>query len=302
MRGSTAHTMSPEARIASLATQQHGMVTWAQLVGAGVTRHAIAGHVGNGWLVARHRGVYQFGVFGGPFGDGMAALLACGPHAVLSHWSAGVVFELCRRELAIVDVTLTSGHAGRRRGIRAHRLASLPACDVVVKRGLRVTTPARTLLDLAAVTPRAELERLIEEAQVQNLVSPGEMLAVAERGARRKGVRTFRDVVDYLDEPLFTRSEAERRLLALCRSAALPLPQTNVRRARWEVDAVWEANRLVVEVDGYRYHRTRAKFERDRRKDADLMLAGYRVLRITWRRLTKEPDQVIALLAAAINT
>ena len=87
---------------------------------------------------------------------------------------------------------------------------------------------------------------------------------------------------------------------SLCRSAALPLPQTNVRRAGWEVDAVWEAQRLVVEVDGHKFHSTRARFERDRRKDADLRLAGYRVLRLTWRRLTREPDLVVALLAGAL--
>ena len=300
MTGSTAHVSSPEARIAALAARQHGMVTWAQLTRAGVTRHGIAGHVENGWLVAWHRGVYQLGVFGGPSGDEMAALLACGPCAVLSHWSAASVFEFCPRTGRVVDVTLTGGHAGRRRGIRPHRIA-LPASDVVVKHGLRVTTPARTLLDLAAVAPRATLERLIEEAQVQNVASTAELLAAAERNQGRKGVRVFREVIDFLDEPLFTRSEAERRLLALCRSAALPLPLTNVSRAGWEVDAVWDTQRLVVEVDGYRYHRSRAKFERDRRKDADLMVAGYRVLRVTWRRLTKEPDQAIALLAAALN-
>ena len=98
-----------------------------------------------------------------------------------------------------------------------------------------------------------------------------------------------------------TRSEAERLLLALCRAARLPLPQTNVRRAGWEVDAVWEPQRLVVEVDGYRYHGPQPQFERDRRKDADLLLAGYRVLRLTWRRLTREPREVVALLTTALR-
>ncbi len=78
------------------------------------------------------------------------------------------------------------------------------------------------------------------------------------------------------------------------------MPRTNVRRAGWEVDAVWDRQRLVVEVDGYRYHRTRAKFERDRRKDGQLLLAGYRVLRITWRQLTREPETVVAVIAAAL--
>jgi very-short-patch-repair endonuclease len=301
MRGSTAQAMTVEAEVARLAARQQGIVTRAQMVAAGLSRHAIAGHVGNGWLVARHRGVYQLGAFGGPFADEMAALLACGPHGVLSHWAAAALFELCSRAGRPVDVTITQGRAGRRPGIRVHRPTALPPCDVVLKHGLMVTTPARTLVDLAASTTRAELERLTEEAQVQRLASPAELLAVIARGTGRPGVRRMRSVVDSIDEPLFTRSEAEKRLRALCRSAALPLPRMNVKRAGWEVDAVWDVQRLVVEVDGYKFHSTRAKFERDRRKDADLTLAGYRVLRITWRRLTRESPQVIAILSAALS-
>ena len=278
------------------------MVTWSQMRAAGVSRGAITAHLEAGWLVRRHRGVYQLGAFAGPFGDEMAALLSCARRVVISHWSAASVFALCQRHGRLVDVIVAEGFARRRPGIRPHRATALPACDVVVKHGLRVTTPARTLLDLAAAAPRDVLERLTEEAQVQNLASPAELLAVIERGARRPGVKTLREIVDFLDEPLFTRSEAERRLLELVRAAKLATPRTNTHLAGWEVDAVWEEQRLVVEVDGYRYHRTRAKFERDRRKDADLMLAGYRVLRITWHRLVKERDQVIALLAAALST
>jgi len=206
--------MTAEAALAGIAARQHGMVTWAQLRASGVSRRSVARHVTDGWLVRRHTGVYQLGVFPGAFGDEMAALLVCGPRAALSHWAS---------------------------------------------------------------------------------------VAVVERGAGRPGVAKLRAIVDYLDEPLFTRSEAERRLVELIRSAGLPMPRTNVRIARWEVDAVWDAQRLVVEVDGYRYHGTRATFERDRRKDADLMLAGYRVLRITWRRLVREREAVIALLATALR-
>ena len=287
--------------IAQLAVIQQGMVTRAQLRAAGVSRRDIERHVEDAWLVRRHVGVYQLGVFPGPFGVEMAALLACGPRAVLSHWTAAWVFELCRRAVGPVDVSLPGGLAGQRPGIRPHRATTLPPCDVVIRHGLRVTTPARTLLDLAASAPRAELERLTEEAQVQRLASPAEILAVIERGARRPGVRKLRAAVDLIDEPLFTRSEAEKLLVALLRSAALPLPRTNVRVAGWEVDAVWDSQRLVVEVDGYRYHSPRANFERDRRKDAQLLLAGYRVLRITWRQLTRERDEVIALLAATLS-
>ena len=292
--------MNPEAEVARIARAQHGMVTRSQLRGAGIARGAITTHADNGWLVRRHAGVYQLGIFAGPFGVEHAAQLACGSRSVLTRWTSVFVFGLGPRP-ALVSVGFTGGVAGRRPGIRAHRLGALPESDVVVKHGLRVTTPARTLLDLAAIAPRSVLERLIEEVQVQNVASSAELLAMAERGAGRRGAPLFREVVDFLDEPLFTRSEAERRLGMLCRSAGLPLPRMNTRRAGWEVDAVWDAQRLVVEVDGRKYHRPAAQFERDRRKDGELMLAGYRVLRITWWRLTREPEQVIALIAGALS-
>lgn len=293
--------MTAEAAVARLAARQHGMVTWAQLRDAGVSRRAITAHVSNGWLLRLHGSVYQLGVFPGPFGIEQAALLACGPRAVLSHWTAAVIFELCAATSGPIDVSFLGGLAGNRAGIRPHRTTTLPTCDVVVKHGLRVTTPARTLLDLAASTPRAKLERLTEEAQVLRVASTAELLAVIERGVGRPGVAKLRAVLDFIDEPLFTRSEAEKRLRGLCRSAALPMPRMNVMRAGWEVDAVWDEQRLVVEVDGRKFHEPGSRFERDRRKDGELMLAGYRVLRVTWRRLTREPEQVIALLAAALS-
>ena len=292
--------MRLDAEIARFALRQHGMITGEQMRSAGVSRRRITSLITSGWLLRRYGGVYQLGPFPGPFGPEHAAMLACGSRGILSRWTAATIHVDWPRPRA-VDITFTSGLAGQRPGIRPHRAGDLLPGDVVTRHGLRVTSPARTLLDLAAVAPRDVLERLIEEAQVQNVVSSPELLAMADRGAGKRGVRRFRVLVDLLDEPLFTRSEAERRLIALCRSKKLPLPQTNVRRAGWEVDAVWETQRLVVEVDGHRYHRTRAKFERDRRKDADLMLAGYRVLRLTWYRLTREGREVVGLLDAALR-
>jgi very-short-patch-repair endonuclease len=244
--------------------------------------------------------VYQLGAFPGPWGREWAALLVCGREAVLSHWTAARVCELSDRGWAVIDISIEGRLAGRREGIRPHRAVALPPSDVVIKHGLRVTTPARTLLDLAAVAPRDVLEQLVEEALVQRLASAGELSAVAARGAGRPGVRRLREIVSRLDEPLVTRSEAERRLRALIRSGGLPQPLMNVRRAGWEVDAVWDAQRLVVEVDGRKFHDPAPRFERDRRKDAELMLAGYRVLRFTWSRLTREADQVLATIAAAL--
>jgi len=276
------------------------MITTAQLERAGFGRTQITRRVAGGWLVRVHVGVYRLGPYPGPWGREHAALLACGPDAVLSHWTAARIHALTDRGGTEIHVSIAGRLAGRVAGIRPHRAGALPARDVAVKHGLRVTTPARTLLDLAAMTPRDVLERLTEEAFVQRLVEAGEIRRTVARAAGRPGVRKLREVINLLDEPLFTRSEGEKRLRSLVRSAGLPLPLMNVKRAGWEVDAVWDAQRLVVEVDGRKFHDTAPQFERDRRKDADLVLAGFRVLRFTWRRLTREPAAVVAIIAAAL--
>ena len=119
-----------------------------------------------------------------------------------------------------------------------------------------------------------------------------------ERAPSRRGAGALRELLD--GRPTLTRSEAERRLLALIRRARLPAPQTNVRVAGHEVDCHWHAERLVVEVDGYAYHAGRDAFERDRRRDTDLLAAGRRVIRVTWRRIVDEPEAVIAAIAQAL--
>jgi very-short-patch-repair endonuclease len=291
-----------EAAIARLAARRQGMVTTAQRFEAGFSEGAIRRRVAGGWLVRRHRGVYQVGVFGGPFGAEMAALLACGPRAVLSHETAAVMWRLFERVAsAPVHVSVIGALAGRRPGIRAHRADGLAEEDIVRRNRLRVTTPARTLLDLASSMPTRDLDRLVEEAQVRKLVTRAGIIETLHRGAGRAGVANLRAVVGPDDEPAFTRSEAERRLVELVRAAGLPAPRTNTRVAGLEVDALWADERLVVEVDGFQYHRTRAVFERDRHRDGRLLVAGYRVLRITWRQLTRERERVVALLAAVLR-
>jgi very-short-patch-repair endonuclease len=180
-----------------------------------------------------------------------------------------------------VHITAAKG-ARNRQGLRVHRSASINAA---VHNGLPLTPAARTLHDLAPLIATAHLERAAEEAVIRGLVTPGEV-------PRRCAVAI---------EPQMTRSEAERRLQRLIRAARLPRPATNVRVAGWEVDAYWPRERLVVEVDGYAYHGNRAAFERDRRKDAALVAAGYTVIRVTWRQLKEEPLTVVALLARLIR-
>jgi very-short-patch-repair endonuclease len=260
-------TVAGDAAVAALAARQCGVVSLRQLAEAGLGDNAVRHRVKHGGLTRIYRGVYRAGPIEPPWQREMAAVLATG--GVLSHHSAAAVWGI-RPPHDEVHVTVT-GEARSRTGIRVHRSASVQAA---VHHGLPLTTAARTLKDIAPLLSSAEYDRALEEAQIRGLVP------------KRRG-----------DEPRFTRSAAERRLLALVRAAKLPVPLTNTRVHGWEVDAVWPQHKLVLEVDGYRYHGNRAAFERDRRKDAALIAHGYRVVRVTWLRLVNEPHVVVALLA-----
>jgi very-short-patch-repair endonuclease len=266
--------------IAELAARQRGVVTTAQLDAAGIGRRGVAHRVAHGRLTRVLRGVYRVGPVEAPFAREMAAVLATG--GVLSHHSAAMVWGLRPLHDGPVHVTVRTGTRNRA-GVRTHRSPSLNAA---VHQGLPLTTAARTLNDLAPALRPAELDRAVEEAQIRGLVTARELRGRAAAASA---------------EPQLTRSEAERRLLKLIERARLPRPATNVRVAGWEVDALWPPERLIVEVDGYAYHGNRAAFERDRRKDAALVAAGYTVIRVTWRQLEDEPLAVVALLARLIR-
>jgi very-short-patch-repair endonuclease len=268
--------MHPRDRaIVALAGRQYGVVTTAQLAAAGIGRRAVARRMAAGWLVRLHHGVYQVGPVSARYGREMAAVLAIGEGAALSHQSAATIWGFMRAPKGDVHVTVARRGRRSRPGIRVHQTLSLNAA---VHNGLPLTTPARTLKDLARTLTNDELDRANEQAHILGLVIPDE---------------------DRFPE--FTRSEGERRLKALCRAANLPMPRTNARVAGYEVDAYWPAQRLIVEIDGYRYHSSRQAFERDRRKDAALTAAGYRVVRITWRRLRYESYAVAAELAVLLR-
>jgi very-short-patch-repair endonuclease len=160
--------------------------------------------------------------------------------------------------------------------------------------GLRLTAPARTLLDLASVLDAQSLGRAVNEAFVSGLVTEEELWAVLDRCRGRRGAPRLRALLDDGRGPSITRSEAERRLLELLSIAGLPRPETNVRVGRYEVDLLWRAQGIVIEVDGYAFHSTRVAFERDRIRDADLQAAGLAVVRVTWRQIADAPEATVA--------
>jgi very-short-patch-repair endonuclease len=247
--------------IVVVAARQKGVITIAQLLAAGLSHDAVAQRVKRGWLRRLHRGVYLVGPLEVPLSRSMAATLAAGPGALLSHHPAAVLWGLRQPRDEPRHVTVIARDM-RSDEISVHRITHLHPQDATRKHGIPVTSPARTLLDLAATLPQRDLDRATEEAQVQRRVST--------------------------------------HLLELLRAARLPGPETNVRIGGHEVDFVWRTRRLVVEIDGYAFHSSRRSFERDRRRDRELQGAGYGVLRITWRELTGEREALIAELAVAL--
>jgi len=283
--------------IADLASARRGLVTRDDLLAAGVGKGAIDHRVATGRLIVRYRGVYAVGHAAlTPRAERLAAVIACGEGAVLSHRSAAVEWGMLLEDAVDVHEVTTPRHR-MRPGIRTHE-GTLPPDDLRVRYGVPLTAPVRTLLDVAPTLDSRELERALERARIDGLLTPEDLDALVRRAAGRRGARALRALL--ADGPAFTRSEAERALLALVRRAGLPMPRTNVRVEGHEVDAFWPAHGLVLEVDGYRFHRGRAAFERDRRRDADLTAAGHRVVRMTWDALRRCPEAVAARLAGAL--
>lgn len=283
----------------AVAAAQDGVISIEQLRAAGLGRGAIEHALRAGWLRYRHRGVYLVGPVAGPLAREYAARIACGPHGVVSHDSSCVVWKLRARTAGPVHVTVTEGHRRSQPGIVVHH-ARLEARDICEVRGLRLTSPARAIVDLAAVASAPEVERALNEAQVLRLATPADVRAVLDGISRARGAAVLRELLE--DLPFPTSSELERRMRLVLRRAGLPLPRPQAHVLGYTVDFLWERERVVVEVDGFGAHGTRMRFETDRSRDAALVAAGYRVLRFTWRQLLKQPEVVIARLAAVLAT
>ena len=194
--------------------------------------------------------------------------------------------------------------AGRRAGgagLVVHNVRRLHADDRACCEAIPVTSLARTLLDLAALVPPRRLARAIDAAERLRLFDLREIEELCRRSNGRCGVRALREAVRaYRPTAPVTRSDLERLFVELCDHAHLPRPGMNLFVAGCEVDAAWLDRRVIVEVDGYEYHRTRAAFEADRTRDAALLRAGYRVLRVTDRRLERDAAGIAADLRALL--
>jgi very-short-patch-repair endonuclease len=278
------------------------VISRVQLYSLGLGRHGIDRRLKLGRLHPIHRGVYMVGhSVAPPRAREMAAVLACGPGAVVSHASAAALWQILphQSQSREVDVTVPGRDPGRKPGIRVHRVRMLDPRDARSCHGVPVTTPARTLLDLASQASRRDLEQAFADAEHRRLVHPRQLLNVLARAGPRPGVPALRALVQS-ESPPFTRSEAEERFLVLIRAGGLPVPGVNVRVGGHEVDFLWRKEALVVEVDGFEFHSSRAAFERDRLRDAGLQAAGFRVIRVTWRQLTEQSEATLVRIARAL--
>ncbi len=232
----------------------------------------------------------------------MAAVLACGAGAVLSHRSAAGIWQILPLDRARpVEVLVPGRFAPSRPGILARHTAALAGRDVRTLGGIPLTRPARTLLDLGSVVSAARLERAVAEAHARGLAGEPELREQLRRHRGRRGAGALRALLDRQAGPAFTRSEAERRLLSLIRAAGVPEPEVNARVGSYEVDFLWRAERVIAETDGYAFHSSRAAFERDRDRDNELQARGYRVLRFSWRQVVSARGVVRARLRRSLR-
>ena len=241
------------------------------------------------------RGVYTFGHSELRLqGRLLGAVFACGPGAVLSHRSAADRWGILATARRAIDVTVGTRNGRRRQaGIDLHCVRHLDQSDVTTLDGIPITTVARTLIDLCAMVPPRMVERALEQSYVLRLIAPNAIEEALERARGRKTAALRRLLAAEQRAPTLTRSELEEAFLALCRRGGLPDPEVNVQLHGYEVDFLWRRQRRVVEVDGYAFHSVRRAFERDRRKDVDLELAGFPVTRFTHDQVIYEPDDTL---------
>jgi very-short-patch-repair endonuclease len=276
------------------------VVSRVELLAMGLGSRRIDHWIGRGLLHRIHRGVYAVGrralTRGGAW---MAAILAAGPDAVLSHRSAAALWGVRQTSRAVVEVT--AQRPCRRAGIESH-CEVLPPDEITVHDGIPVTTPARTLFDLAAVLTPQQLEHALNEAEIRRLTSPIPLDALIARHPRRKGTQALRRALERQRQQGETviRSDFETAFLDFADKYGLPRPKMNQPLGPYFPDACWPEQRVIVELDSYAIHTTRQAFEQDRDRDRNLTLAGYTVVRVTWRHLTNDADALAEQLSAIL--
>ena len=307
--------------IGRLASRQHGVVSLEQLLATGVTERTVSHWVLAGRVWRIFRGVYALGSSPSERGRMLAAVLACGTasqhvrpaverDALVSHRSAGHLLGLLESAPRVVDL-ICSGQGGRQiDGIRAHLVAFPDLSERGTVDGIPCTSPARTLVDLAGVLGDNSLRGAFERAATKRQLDLAAIEAVLGRG-RRRGAKRLRAILEEwrpaaeLTRQSSLRSPFEARLLPLIAAQEVPLPEVNapvrVATRTLEVDLLWRTERLVVEADSRRHHGIEVAFERDRKRDRELLDAGYTVIRVTWRQAEREAPEIAASIRAFLT-
>jgi hypothetical protein len=295
----SAHQRGVDAEVGRLAVAQNGVVTREQLEGLGLNDQAIAKRVARSRLYRVNQRVYSLtpGVMT-ERGKFMAAVLACGPGAVLSHRSAAYLWGLVQTWEDPIDVTAPNRRGRSPGGVAAHRDRSLQPIDKTSLHGVPCTSVARTLLDFAGVAPEWEVRRAVAEAEVLRILDRPRLRALLRRSRRRRGVARLRLILDTIHpQTKRTRSELERLFLGVCASRAVPEPEVNVwlpapDGRRYQADFLWRDAELIIEADSRRFHDTDSAFVSERKRQQQLELAGWRVSRCTWEEVEQEPRRL----------
>jgi hypothetical protein len=295
-------TREADRSISRLAARQHGVVGARQLLAAGVTRHQIALRLASGRLHEIHRGVYLVGhSVEPPLAREQAALLAGGPSAVLSYRTATSLWKLLPYpSTAPVCITVPPARGAARPGTKTYR-GVIEARDIRAHRGLRLTSPPRTIIDLAHELDLERLEQLVAEASYRRLASDAELKAQLARNPGKRGNATLRCVLDLPGGPQRTRSPGEVRMKNLLRRSGLTDWELNARIHGFEVDVLWRELNFGIELDGWDGHRGYVAFERDRLKIAKLQARGVVIMPVTGRLLRDDPVGVRTRLLEALT-
>jgi predicted transcriptional regulator of viral defense system len=280
------------ASLADLAEVQFGVVTYRQMRKLGLSN----GHIHRASKASRlrrvHRGVYAVGHKRlSRHGRCLAAVLACGESAVLSHRSAAWLWGLLPTCPSEPEVTAPGG-GHRRPRIRVHRVKTLADRDCGTLEGIPVTTAPRTLIDLAEVASSRELSRAVDRAKRLGRLDLHSLDRVLARRNRTIGAKRLRQVLALYRKPVFDRARSELLFLDALEMEGVSLPKLNCWVEKWEIDAYWETERFAVEVDGWETHGTREAFENDRLRLEEMKLAGIDCIPVSARRIEKEPRQV----------
>jgi len=282
-----------------LTRRQHGVVTRRQLIALGMPPATIRARLEVGRLHRLGRGVYAVGRPDvGRLGHLMAATLACGPGARLSHRSAAELWRIASKAAGWIDVSVPNDTFHRLDGIRLHRRVEFGTTRIV--KGIPVADPVSVLIDLAAELPTDEVEDAVNEADRLDLIRTHRLRRALDDELRRPGLGRLKAI---LDAQTFSRAQnaLERRFLALVRAAGLPLPDTQRRLGRYRVDFFWPDLGFVVETDSLRHHRTAAEQNVDLGRDQAHARAGLRTLRFTHSQVFHRPDHVRAVLIDAFG-